>query len=150
MNKLLCPISAEQVNKVIVRLTGFFVAVTAITYAVTMEPLLLGLLVVDFVIRGFNIFRFSPLSFLACMIAVGLKLKPTFIDKAPKLFAARVGLLFSSVALGLFFVSPVASIVVISILVVFALLESLFDFCMGCVVYTYIVLPIHNRQMKGV
>ncbi|MBW1753778.1 MAG: DUF4395 family protein [Deltaproteobacteria bacterium] len=28
----------------------------------------------------------------------------------------------------------------------FALLESVFDFCVGCVVYTYVVLPIFKES----
>jgi hypothetical protein len=69
-------------------------------------------------------------------------LKPTLIDKAPKLFAARVGLLFSIMGFVWFVLSPIASIVVIAVLTFFAFLESLFDFCVGCVVYTYVILPM--------
>jgi hypothetical protein len=95
MNRLICPISDDRINKVVVRLTGLFVALTAIAYLLTLNPWILVFLGIDFTIRAFSLLRFSPLSLLACGIAVGLKLKPTLIDKAPKLFAARVGLLFS-------------------------------------------------------
>ncbi len=148
MNKLICPISDDRINKSVVRLTGFFVAVTAIVYIVTLNPWLLVFLGVDFLIRAFSIFRFSPLSLVACGIIVGLKLKPTLIDKAPKLFAARVGLLFTLVGLGLYLIAPIASIIVLGVLTIFALVESLFDFCVGCVVYTYLILPMHNLSAQ--
>ncbi len=148
MNNLICPISAEQVNKTIVRLTGFLVASLVVLFAVTLQPLIIVLLVVDFTIRGFSLFRFSPLSFTACVIAYVFRLKPKMIDKAPKLFAARVGLIFSIVALGLFSVSVNVSLVILLVLMSFALLESLLDFCVGCVVYTYVILPIHKKQLN--
>jgi len=148
LNNLICPISAEQVNKTIVRLTGFLVASLVVLFVVTLQPLIIVLLAVDFTVRGFSLFRFSPLSFIACVIAYVFKLKPKMIDKAPKLFAARVGLIFSLVALGMFMVSVNASSVILLVLMSFALLESLFDFCVGCVVYTYIVLPIHKKQLS--
>ncbi len=147
MNRLICPISDDRINKSVVRLTGFLVAVTAVVYIVTLNPWLLVFLAFDFVIRAFAIFKFSPLSLLACGIAIGLKRKPTLIDKAPKLFAARVGFLFSLVGIILYFISPVASIFVLSVLTVFAMLESLFDFCVGCVVYTYVILPMNNLNV---
>lgn len=141
MNKLICPISDEKINKVVVRQTGFLVAVLSIIYAFTFNPWILVFLGIDFVIRAFSIFRFSPLSFISCGIVIILKTKPVMIDKAPKIFAARVGLLFTIVGGVLFFITPVISMIVILLLSLFATMESLFDFCVGCVVYTYIVLP---------
>jgi hypothetical protein len=103
-------------------------------------------MIIDFVIRAFTPLKYSPLSYAAKTIASWLKLTPKPIDKAPKLFAARVGFLFSVAAFTLYYVSPTVSLVIALVLMSFALLESLFDFCVGCVVYTYIVLPIHKRQ----
>lgn len=147
MNKLICPISDEKVNKAVVRLTGFFVAVLSFVYIFTNNPWVLVFLIIDFTIRAFSIFRFSPLSFIACSINILFTIRPIMIDKAPKLFAARVGLLFSITSLVLFFVSPVTSIAVLGVLTFFALLEALFDFCVGCVVYTYVILPLNKSNI---
>ncbi len=148
MNNIICPISTEKVSKNIVRLTGLLVAITVGIYAITLQPLIIAFLIVDFIIRAFSIFKFSPISLVACGIATLFKMKPNLIDKAPKLFAARVGVLFTVTAFVLYFVSIPASVVVMLILMSFALLESLFDFCVGCVVYTYLVLPVHSRNLK--
>ncbi len=147
MNSLICPVSKDRVNKNIIRMTGFMVALTVVLYVITKQPLIIGFLALDFIIRAFSIFKFSPISLIACGINIAFKVKPKLTDKAPKLFAARVGVLFTSVSFLLYFVSIPASLIVASILVVFALMESLFDFCVGCVVYTYVVLPIHKKNL---
>jgi hypothetical protein len=147
MNQLVCPMSKERANKNVIRLTGFLVALTVVLYAVTKQPLLMAFLVIDFIIRAFSLLRFSPLSLIACGINILFRLKPKMIDKAPKLFAARVGVLFTVASLGLSFISIQASVIVALVLMVFALMESLFDFCVGCVVYTYVVLPIHKKSL---
>lgn len=146
MNTLICPISTEKVNKHTVRLTGFLVASTVVLYAITSSPLVLLLLGTDFIIRAFTSVKYSPLSWLASRIIAVTNLMPIAIDKAPKIFAARVGFLLTLTALSLSLVSPTASLIVMLVLMVFALLEALADFCVGCVVYTYIVLPLSNRN----
>ena len=146
MNTLVCPISTEKVNKSTVRITGFLIASLVVLYAITSSVYIIAFMIIDFVIRAFTPLKFSPVSFLASGIAGWLKLTPKAIDKAPKLFAARVGFLFSISIFSLHYVNPTASLIIALVLMSFALLESLFDFCVGCVVYTYLILPIHKRQ----
>lgn len=150
MNTLICPISTEKVNKNVVRITGFLVATTVALYALTGSVYLIIALFADFTLRAFTPLKFSPYSWLAYKLANALNLTPTPIDKAPKLFASRVGFLFTVAAILLYYVSPLASIAVALVLMVFALLESLFDFCVGCVVYTYVVLPLNHRPKKKI
>ena len=148
MNKLICPISIEKVNNPTVRITGFLVALSVVAYAITGSPLIMAGLCADFIIRAFTPLKYSPLSWLADKTSQTLRFKKMPIDKAPKLFAARVGFLFTFAATALSFISPAASLVVALVLMTFALLESLFDFCVGCVVYTYLILPLNNRSKK--
>ena len=145
MNTLICPISKDKVNRNVVRFTGFIVAMLVLLFAITANPLIILFTAVDFYIRAFTTLTISPVAWLAKKITKTFHLKGEMIDKAPKLFAARVGLIFSATSSLLFLISPVASITVALILMAFALLESLFNFCVGCVVYTYIVLPLNKR-----
>lgn len=146
MNSLICPISTEKVNKSVVRLTAFFIATAVALYVITGSLYFMLAIAIDFTIRAFTSAKFSPLSYLAFKTSQLLKLKPQLIGKAPKLFASRVGFIFAVTAIALFPVSPVASVIVSLILMSFALLEALFDFCMGCVVYTYIILPLNHSH----
>lgn len=146
MNSLICPISTNRVNKPVVRTTGFLVATSIVLYVLTSNILILFALSIDFYIRAYTDLKFSPLSFLASKITKLFKFKKFLIDKAPKVFAARVGLLFTLTAIGLSFVNPTLPIIVSLILMSFALLESVMNFCVGCVVYTYLVLPFYKKS----
>ena len=72
----------------------------------------------DFFIRGFTKMKFSPLSFVAYWITQVLNLPARPIDKAPKIFAARMGFVMS-LAFAVFFAAQIgtASAVIAGILV---------------------------------
>jgi len=118
-------------------------------YAFTGSISFIVVIVLDYSVRAFTTLKYSPASWLATRIVQNLHLPEVRIDKAPKIFAARVGFLFAAAALGLFYIDPRISVTVSLILMGFALLESVFNICVGCVVYTYLVLPIFNRK-KGI
>lgn len=143
--QIICPISRNTVNGQVVRLTGFMVALLVGLYAFTGSVYFIIFLFADFIIRGFTQLKVSPLAWIANKISMALALQFKPIDKAPKVFAARVGFVFTSLSLVLFYVNPLASIVIALILMTFALMESVFNFCVGCVVYTYLVLPFYKE-----
>jgi len=144
MSTLICPISKETANKSVVRLTGFLIATLIALYALSNSVYIIIVILIDFIVRAFTSLKYSPLSWVATQIVKVLHLKPIIIDKAPKIFASRVGLLFSITALAVYPLNPQISLILLLILMVFALLEALFDFCVGCIVYTYVVLPLNK------
>jgi hypothetical protein len=75
-----------------------------------------------------------------------LNLPAKQIDKAPKIFAARMGFAMT-LAFALLFVVQLAtaSAVVAGVLVFFAGLEFALAFCAGCTIYTYLVLPFYKN-----
>jgi hypothetical protein len=115
-------------------------------YALTGFVLFVLAILIDFFIRAFTQRQYSPFSWLACQFAQLLEFPAKPIDKAPKIFAARVGFLFALATTILHFFSPTAGLIVGLSLMSFALLESVFDFCVGCVVYTYVVLPVFGTR----
>jgi hypothetical protein len=146
MKALICHLSTMRVDRNVVRITGLMMAAMIALYAVTGQIIFIIVIAVDYCIRAFTPMQHSPFSWMACQIARLLNLDQKPIDKAPKIFAARVGFLFALAIVILYFVFPVASLVVGLSLMSFALLESVFDFCVGCVVYTYIVLPVFGTS----
>jgi hypothetical protein len=144
MNSLICPISAEKINKNVVRINGLLVVLSVLLYVLTGSLWIMVILFADFLIRGFTSIKSSPYSYVAKKLNQILDLKPFMIDKAPKLFASRVGFLFATASIGLYFINPLASLAVASVLMFFAFLEAAFDFCVGCLVYTYVVLPLNR------
>jgi hypothetical protein len=146
LKELICPISSLRVNESVVRGVAFAIALIAGLYAYTGNVYLILLLLVDFYIRAFTTLRYSPTSWLIGRVVQTLELPVVLIDKAPKLFAARVGFLFSVTILLLYFVHPLSSVVISLVLIIFALLEAVFNICVGCLVYSYVVFPLFGTK----
>jgi hypothetical protein len=147
MRNIVCPISTERIAEHVPRITALYVLATLIIYLMTgFVPLLLFLLV-DFIMRGAGIGQFSVLHVLASGTSKGLSLKSGLIDKAPKLFAARLGAFVIGLAVVFHLVSLTSVAVLLSSAVIFfAALESAFNFCVGCHVYNFIVLPFFSKR----
>ncbi|MCR8556164.1 DUF4395 domain-containing protein [Mucilaginibacter sp. BJC16-A38] len=135
-NNLECPIDNISVNENKVRIVAFFVLLLTVVFVVTNSWLFAALLFADFALRSFNFNKYSPLGILSDTVVKQLKIKNKPTDRAPKRFAALVGLLFSgfilvAVVLQLTLISQIAA----GILIIFAALESFFGFCAGCYAY---------------
>lgn len=145
MKQLICPISNEMVNERLVRLNAFFtilLVVAGFAFNSIVFPLVL---LADFFIRAFTRSKLSPVSFASTGLLRLLQLSKKPIDKAPKIFAARLGFFMTLVIATLFLLQLyTASMVVAGILVFFATLEFAFGICVGCIIYTYFVLPLYK------
>ena len=145
MQALICPFSTQRVSKNVVRITGFMMALMIGLYALTGLNYFLILITIDYFIRAFTAVSYSPFSWLAHQLSHIFNWPDKQIDKAPKIFASRVGFLFAVTATGLFYLFPFASLTVALILMGFATLESVFDICVGCLVYSYVVFPFFGK-----
>ncbi|MDR1791145.1 MAG: DUF4395 domain-containing protein [Propionibacteriaceae bacterium] len=147
-----CPISGDQRDNNAVRVVAGFtllLALAAITIALTVGPGwaagLSGLLALDFIIRAFLRPRFSPLATAARVLVNALKWEKQPVDAAPKVFAARIGVVFTATATVLFALGlTVPGVAVSGLLVVFALLESALSFCAGCWLYSLLPRSVGN------
>lgn len=151
-----CPISGNKRDNTTVRVVAGFVFIisvfalwSALRNSVQTASILTGALAIDFIIRAFIKPKYSPLANLARGIVSGLKLPKKMVDNAPKIFAARIGVLFSTVSAVLFAVNlRWAGIVVLSILILCAALESFFGFCLGCWMYSLLPKKIGNALSR--
>jgi hypothetical protein len=147
LNKLICPVSTERVDENRVRATAFGVVILMGMFFLTGNALFPAILVLDFYLRAFTKLPYSPLSFLAHQFVKLTGLRPVPIDKAPKIFAARVGLLLSVLITGASLLGlSLLPAVLGATLVLFAFLECGLNFCAGCWVYTYVVFPLVRRK----
>ena len=146
MKNLVCPISDQRVNEQVTRLNALFTIGTVVLAFVLNSTFLFVFLMADFFIRAFTEIKFSPINYISYYLSNALNLPVRLIDKAPKIFAARLGFLMTTVIAGLFiFGFKVASIVVAVTLIFFASLEFIFAICVGCLIYTYFVLPFYKK-----
>lgn len=131
-----CPVSGIRVNEYVVRLIAAQVIVLGITAWWFEQPFITLFLLIDFGFRAFDGARFSLLRQLAIGLTVFFKFSPKPTDAAPKQFAALLGLVvIASLLFSQLIDLPLISIIITGMLVVFATLESVFSFCVGCVIY---------------
>jgi hypothetical protein len=134
-----CPISGEKGNETVIRITALLVVLITSAAFFFNNPFLLLFLCVDFFLRASKNEQLSVLRWTATYISdtLNLPIRPT--DLAPKRFAAWIGFVFSLLLILLNLAEfKLAFYFVSSVLIFCAFLESVFSFCVGCVVYQFI------------
>lgn len=147
LNNLVCPISKEQIDSYLSRITVFLNVLLMLSYILTRNPIFLMVVVLDYFIRAFLNVKLSPIRFLATFIRKLIKLEAKLIGLAPKVFASRLGFVFAFSALITFiFGFEIVSIAITAFLMTLSILDSVFDFCLGCFVYHFFVFPFFNKK----
>lgn len=145
VKQLVCPISDERINEQVTRFNAFLGVALMASGFVFHSVFFFVFLMADFYIRAFTKIKFSPISYVSYSMVNALNLNKKSIDKAPKIFAARIGFLLSLVTAVLFVLDLNTSAMVVGgILVFFATLEFALAICMGCIMYTYLILPFYK------
>lgn len=136
-----CPVSNQKVDHNTVRVTGLLTIAMLGAFAATGWVPIAAALAADYTVRAWT-GATSPMQRAGRFLARAAGIAELPKDKAPKLFAARVGWMFAAAAVGLSFVSPTAGIVVGLSLLGFNVLDAVFDFCVGCWMYTLAIVPL--------
>lgn len=133
----ICPINGEKINEPTVRTVAGIVVILAsagIYFQVYFIFLFLGY---DFFVRGFYKKEYSLLRFIGIQITNLFNFNEKLIDAAPKRFAAKIGFFFSVIIFVLLLLQQFyAALIVTGILIVCAVLESVFAYCLGCQFYS--------------
>jgi hypothetical protein len=128
---------------------GLVLSITVATIYIGLEvssilaAIVFGLLAFDFIIRAFLLPKYSLLASLGKFFVLRFRLKQQMVDSGPKIFAARIGVIFTLSGTLLFaFANVTAASIVGGILLVCAGLEAFFDFCLGCWMYSLLPGPL--------
>ncbi len=147
-NNLQCPVDFVLMNENKARLTAFFVLILSVIFLLTNWWVIIAFLVIDFFLRARNLGKYSLLAMLSDIIINQFKIKNKPTDRAPKRFAAGVGLMFTMGILILTLLDlNITTLIVTSVLLLFAFLESFIGFCAGC--YVYSALNKVNNSLKN-
>jgi len=147
MNAIICPISDEKVNEKVVRFTAFLTFLIALVFVFRPNVLFVIFLAFDFFSRGFGIGQISILALTGSGLKDYIPFRSKIIDKAPKIFAARIGFVLSILSIVLLLSNAIlASQITIAVLALFAFLEWAMGFCMGCYIYSWIILPYFSKH----
>lgn len=141
-NSLICPISSKKIDNNTSRITAGLVASVLLLFITTGSPLFLILVMCEFFIKVFFKGMYSPLHSIADTLVKRLGWVGKKIDEAPKTFSARMGLLVTLVS-GILHISgfTIASNITAILLISMASLHAIFNYCVGCVIYHFMVLP---------
>jgi len=138
---LSCPISNRRINGNLVRIYSIQVVILGILLLITSMPIFALILLYDFSIRAMRIPHLSPIHLIGKFIVQALNIKPEMTNEAPKRFAMFIGLFFS-LLLSISYTGGflLFGAIIANILVLCALLEALFNYCVGCKVYQFLQL----------
>lgn len=140
----ICPVSFKQVNENLSRLNAAFTVIMSILFIFTSSPVFVLLLTVDFMLRNLLEGRFNPVIKLNKFIIQAIHIPRHMINAGPKIFAARVGLILSLLGTIFLFTGNLQfSYAVVGILAIFSFMEAMFNFCVACKLYPY-VLPLNR------
>ncbi|MFM2358953.1 MAG: hypothetical protein RLY16_946 [Bacteroidota bacterium] len=138
-NNLECPVDFVTVNENQARLTALLVLSLTLVWLFSGYILIPLFLFSDFILRAFNLGKYSTLGIISGFIIETLSISFKPVDRAPKRFAAIVGVIFSAAILALSVYSQTfPAKILATILSIFAALEAFIGFCAGCYVYTFL------------
>jgi hypothetical protein len=140
MNTVTCPVSQERISENIVQKVAVQVVLLAVIYLVIPNIWIPLFLAYDFAIRSFTSLNISLLGNFAKAWHKRFPPKNSKItDRAPKRFAAGVGLAFNIIIALAFALGIVnTSFIAMGILLICAALEAFLGICVGCYVYTFL------------
>ncbi len=131
----------DEVNEKAARVVAGGVVLLTLATLLTGWRWLTLVLAAGFALRVMAGPRFSPLGRLAASVIAPRLGTPKIVAGAPKRFAQTVGLVFTTAAAVAWigFGAHTVAVVLLSVLVVFALLESVVGFCAGCFVFGHLM-----------
>jgi|WetSurSiteA1Bulk_404760.scaffolds.fasta_scaffold41606_2 hypothetical protein len=135
----LCPVSDKKVNERVARINGIFTVLLIVVSGLTGSIIPLIFLAVDFCLRSFDFARYSLVAVSSRGIVSYLHLNEHMINAGPKIFAARIGLMLSSLIITLFFFHMyLPALALAGILGLFSFLEGAFGICVACEIYPFV------------
>lgn len=148
LRSLICPVSNDKIDSYVSQLTIFISVLLVVTFIFTLQPAFLYIATLDYGIRAFSSGEYSPLRFIAIQVSELVKWNPKMIDKAPKVFASRLGflcLLASSVLINIQF--PMSALIIATLATTLFLLDALGIVCVGCLIYHHLVFPFYKNRV---
>ncbi|MDD4488883.1 MAG: DUF4395 domain-containing protein [Paludibacter sp.] len=144
-----CPISFKKIDEHVARLNGFFTVILLVVFLLTSSIIPVLFLVADFLVRSIEKPQYSPLAIVSKFILTRLKVNSQLINAGPKIFAARIGLLFSvMISLAVLFNLNITAIIFTIIFGICALLEAVVGFCVACRIYPLVYRFIYQTNFR--
>jgi len=149
MTNVVCPMSIVKIDSNISRTTVFLNVILMVIFMVTYNPIFAYIVAADYFIRASIGGKFSPIMYIAKAIIKPLNLKAKLIGLSQKVFASRLGFLCALAAV-IFYHYDVylGSMISMGMLAVLSFMDSVLNFCVGCVIYNYLVYPLFKFRSR--
>lgn len=143
----ICPISSKKIDENVARINGALTLLLLAFFLFTENVIPVIFLLIDFILRGAELSSYSPLANTSRFIIKTLKLKTNPINAGPKIFAARIGVVFSAIIL----ISNITNYDTVSYIFtgIFgfcAFLESAFGYCVACQIYPFVFRLTYKQK----
>ncbi|MFC2068009.1 DUF4395 domain-containing protein [Chloroflexota bacterium] len=148
-DNMICPITKETVDSSVSRLVVFLNVLLMIWFLFTLNPIIILIVAIDYSIRAVINVKYNPARIIAVGIKKALNLEDRPINLNSKIFASRLGAICAIASTILVFTGmDLASIIVCTGLMSLAILDSVFNFCVGCLIYNHLVYPFYKRKAE--
>lgn len=135
-----CPISGRLIDSNMVRFISVEIATTTAFLLLTHHAIFALLLLADFSFRVLRLKAYSPFSLVASFALKTMQITPRMSDEAPKRFALYLGWGMTIVMTFLTLLGYEQAVMAFAwILLACSLMEAIFEFCVGCTLYYYLV-----------
>jgi hypothetical protein len=144
-----CPVSDKKVSNMVARVNGFFTVLLLIIFGLTQSVIPLIFLAFDFFLRSFNYSEYSLFVHTSKKLVSYFGLKEKLINAGPKIFAARIGLIFSCIIIISFilnFYLPAFSFA--GVLILFSFLEAAYGLCVACEIYPFLYRILYRVKFQ--
>jgi hypothetical protein len=144
-----CPISDRKVDTAVVRTHALINTAIILVFLFTLNIIPALVLLADFFVRVANFPRLSLVGIAARTLAPWLPIKSKAENAGPKLFAARIGLLFTIIiGVSLVLGNIPFALTAAGILGFFSLLEGAFGICVACLIYPLFYRLVYRTDLS--
>ncbi len=143
-----CPINFQTYDNTVSRISSFYVALLVAFYLQSGYVAILLFIFFDLVIRVFVDKRYSLVYHMSLLTKKAFSMQTVKKDGASKKLAAYFGLLFTAGMIMFDFLQIQLGVLILAtVYVACLLLDTYFDFCLGCKIY-YIIKKFYPNFME--
>ena len=145
----LCPVSDKKVNEKVARINGAFTVLLLLFSGLTHSIIPVVFLTVDFLLRASDYSRYSLVGISSKGIVRYFGLNENIINAGPKIFAARLGFVLTSLIIFSFILNAyIPAIALGGVLGLFSFLEASFGLCVACEIYPYVYRLLYKVKFQ--
>lgn len=145
----LCPVSDKMINERVARINGAFTVLLLVIAGLTQNIFPVIFLAIDFFLRAYELSKFSLIGITSRTIVRYFGLNEQKINAGPKIFAARIGFVISSLIILSFILSANTQLFALGVLLgVFSFLEASLGLCVACEIYPFVYRFMYKVKFR--